>query len=175
MDSIKLWLTENLTWIVISALIIAIIGMMIWRMRVPRLKGAAGLSLKTEVNIISAVTLVLIVVTLLIALHQQNIAAMIEIGVAVLVYTFFRLRIIYGGRWQSGAGGNKQVSAGGVKNFIIVRRKRLYLDKVFTSKREASEYVISMKKQHGDDHAFQVRPTKTAEQGVAWGIYTDLR
>ncbi len=178
MDPMKLWFTENLSLITISILIIAMIGVMIWRSRVPRAKGGGGTSYKSEINIISAITLVLIVTTLFLSLKQQNLAAIIEIGIVVLIYAFFRGRISdkVGGR--NGSRGvvaaNNGISSGGVKDVITAGHKRLYLYKVFKSKQEANNCIKSMKNQYGNDYAFQKRSRKTAEKGVVWGVYSDL-
>jgi predicted negative regulator of RcsB-dependent stress response len=89
MEHLTTWFMENLFSVIILFLIIAMIGVMIWRSRVSRSNAGVGASYKSEFNVISAVTLVLIIAASVIALQQQNFAVLIEIGIAVLVYAFF--------------------------------------------------------------------------------------
>lgn len=103
MEPLKSWFMENLISVIMAVLIIAMIGVMLWRSPGPRLKAGGGTSSKSEFTLVFAVTLVLIVAASVIALLQQNIAALVGIGIGVLIYAFFRGRIS-GGRGGRGSG-----------------------------------------------------------------------
>ena len=94
---------ENLFSIIIAFLVIVMTVVMLWSSRVSRSKAGGGTPYKSGFNVITAVTLVLIIAVSVIALQQHNTAVLIEIGIAVLVYVFFMGRIS-GGRGGRGGG-----------------------------------------------------------------------
>jgi len=85
---------QYLPWIIISALLIAMFGVLMWRKRVPRTDGGAGLSLKTEINIVSVITLGLIIATIYVFFQQQFITYLIVIGITILIFYMFKYKII---------------------------------------------------------------------------------
>ena len=101
MEPLKSWFMENLSSVIILFLIIAMIGVMIWRSRIPRSRAGGGASRKSEFNVVTGVTLVLIIAASVITLQQQNFAVLIEIGIAVIVYALF-MGWISGGRGGRG-------------------------------------------------------------------------
>lgn len=174
-----MWFMENLFSIIMAVLIIAMIAVMIWRSHVPWSKAGGGASSKSEFNVITAVTLVLIIAASVIALQQQNFAVLIEIGIAVIVYAFIMGRIPRGSGGRNAGHGdereNIEIPPGGSGDVITVGRKRLYLYKEFNSKDEANDCCKSMKKQYGNEYLFRKRSIKTTVSGVVWGVYSDLR
>jgi len=105
MEHLTTWCIENPFSIIMAFLIIAMIGVMIWRSRIPRSKAGGGASSKSEFNVITGVTLILIIAASVIALQQQNFALLIEIGIAVLVYAFLMGWISRGRGGRGGRGG----------------------------------------------------------------------
>jgi hypothetical protein len=175
MDSIGLWFSQNLPWLIISLVSIAMIGSIIWRVLAARETERSGPSLKTEIKIILAIALGLIIATLFVFFTQQFLTYCIIIGIGVLI--FFLLSSSGGRRaGRGGIGSIVEISPipSGVKSVITPGRKRLYIDKVFKTKGHAAKYVIYMKKRHGNDYAFQKSSSKTDSYGVVWGVYSDL-
>jgi hypothetical protein len=93
-DILGVWIKQALPWIpwiIISALLIAMFGVLWWRKLVHREDGGAGLSFKTEINIVSAITLGLVILTIYVFFQQQFITYLIVIGIVIIIYILFKI------------------------------------------------------------------------------------